>query len=155
MTQIVKQALTAYTDVRISYSRNKDLDELQAIRTSEDAEQILRCFYDESTIDYRESFYILCLSRSNKPLAVVKMAEGGQTATIVDTKMIIKTALDVGAVAVVLSHNHPSGELEPSDADKRLTRKIKEAFTVMDMSLCDHIILTGTGYFSFCDNGMI
>ncbi|MBW7951310.1 MAG: JAB domain-containing protein, partial [Chitinophagaceae bacterium] len=79
----------------------------------------------------------------------------GITGTLVDTRIILKNALSYGATNIILCHNHPSGNLKPSDADKKITNKIKQAATLLDIHLLDHIIVSDEGYFSFADDGLL
>ncbi len=102
-----------------------------------------------------EEFWVLYLNNSNKVLSKDQISKGGITATLVDVRLLYKRALELSAVAIILCHNHPSGKLNPSKADKQLTQKIKEGGTSLDIKLLDHIIITEKSYFSFADNGEI
>lgn len=100
-----------------------------------------------------EEFWILLLDRNNKVKHKFMTSKGGITSTIIDVRLIIKTALEMVAVGIILCHNHPSGNLTPSDADLQITRKIKEAGNLMDIKVLDHIIITQKEYYSFADKG--
>lgn len=102
-----------------------------------------------------EEFWVLFLNNSNKVLEQYQVSKGGLTATIVDIRLLFKKALELSAVAMIVCHNHPSGKLQPSNADKQLTQKIKEASTTLDIKLLDHLIITEKAYFSFADEGII
>jgi DNA repair protein RadC len=102
-----------------------------------------------------EQFFILLLNRSNHILKHVQISKGGVAGTLVDAKLIFKEALLETACAIILCHNHPSGNLQPSQSDKDLTKKIKEAGKVLDISVLDHLIFTNDGYLSFADEGMM
>jgi DNA repair protein RadC len=102
-----------------------------------------------------EEFWVLFLNNSNKVLAKNKISKGGLTATIVDVRLLFKQALELTSVAMIVCHNHPSGKLEPSNADKQLTQKIKQAGTTLDIKLLDHLIITEKAYFSFADEGLL
>ncbi len=102
-----------------------------------------------------EQFWTLYLNNSNKVLSKQKISEGGMTGTVVDIRLILKRALELNATAIVLSHNHPSGTLLPSQADVMITEKIKNAAQYMDIKLLDHLIITDQSYFSFADQGRI
>ena len=80
---------------------------------------------------------------------------GGMTGTVIDVRLVLKAALDLHATSLILCHNHPSGNLEPSDADKKITRQIKDAGLLMEIPVLDHLIVTQTGYFSFADEGLL
>ena len=105
------------------------------------------------TLDYREYFYILCLNRNNKVLGYCQISAGGLTGTMADVRMIMQTALKSNSCSIILSHCHPSGNLEPSEADKDLTKKIQEAGKVLDIAVLDHLIITSESYYSFTDEG--
>jgi len=102
-----------------------------------------------------EEFWVMSLSISLNVLSIQKIGEGGFTATYVDTKRIFKTALNHSASKIMIAHNHPSGNLKPSDQDISLTKRIREAAKIMDIGLLDHIIVTGHGYYSFADEGIL
>ncbi len=102
-----------------------------------------------------ESFWILLLNRANRVIRKVNISEGGISGTVADPKKIFKMALEHNASSVILCHNHPSGNNQPSEADIRLTRKLKDAGLMLDMPVLDHLIIGGESYFSFADEGMI
>lgn len=124
------------------------------ISSSSDAERILRPFF-ESAMHHRELFYMLCLSNSNEVLAAYRVSEGGLTGTVADVRLIYQTALLCNATALIICHNHPSGNTSPSQADISLTRKVKQAGEILDIRLLDHLILTATAYKSFGDEGLL
>ena len=99
-----------------------------------------------------EEFWVLYLNRSNKVLSKSQQGKGGITGTLVDVRLVFKTALELGATSLILCHNHPSGRLTPSEADKQITKKLKIAGQNMDIQVLDHIIVTENDYFSFVDN---
>jgi DNA repair protein RadC len=102
-----------------------------------------------------EEFWALFLNNSNKVVAKNQISKGGLTATIVDIRLVFKRALELASVGIIVCHNHPSGKLQPSIADKQLTQKIKEAGTTLDIKLLDHLIITEKGYFSFADENLL
>ncbi len=103
----------------------------------------------------REVFVVIYLNRANKVISFETISEGGISGTIADPRIILKTALEKNAVGLILSHNHPSGNLNPSKADEHLTQKIKQAATLLDIVVMDHIIVSSEGYYSFADNGLL
>ena len=106
--------------------------------------------------DYpHEVFAVLFLNRANKILHFEIVSSGGLTGTVADPRIILKKALDTGATSLVLSHNHPSGNLRPSRADEELTQKIRQAGLYFDIKVLDHIIVSDEGYYSFADEGLI
>ena len=98
---------------------------------------------------------MLLLNRANKIIAKKMISRGGISGTVADPKLIYSSALDSKASSLILVHNHPSGNLEPSNADKALTRKLKSAGEFLDLPVLDHLIVTGSGFFSFADEGLI
>ena len=100
-----------------------------------------------------EEFWIIYMNNSNKILLKNQMSKGGLTGTLVDTRLVFKKAMEISSTAIILAHNHPSGTLVPSNADKQLTTKIKRAGETLDVKVLDHLIITGSGYYSFADEG--
>jgi DNA repair protein RadC len=110
-------------------------------------------FFREKLKDFQhEVFAVVYLNQSNKVIGFEIVHEGGITMTVVDTRIILKKALEKNAVKIAVSHNHPSGSLQPSAADKSLTEKIKQAAKLIDIEMVDHIIVSETGYYSFADS---
>ena len=102
-----------------------------------------------------EEFWVLYLNNSNKVMYKAQISKGGITGTVVDTRIIYKTALEHGATSIILVHNHPSGTLVASEADKQITRKLKEAGKHLDIPVLDHVIVTEKSYYSFADEGIL
>src|SRR5690554_3517665 len=102
-----------------------------------------------------EEFWIVYLNNSNKVLWTGQQSKGGITGTLVDVRLVLKQALELGAVALILAHNHPSGTLKPSEADKQITKKLKVASEALDIKVLDHLIITQKEYFSFADEGLL
>lgn len=102
-----------------------------------------------------EEFWILYLNNANKIIEQFQISKGGITGTLVDVRITLRKALEVGAVSLILAHNHPSGNLNPSEADKQLTKKLKTASESLDIKILDHIIVTEKSYFSFADEGLL
>ncbi len=102
-----------------------------------------------------EEFWIIYLNNSNKVIHKSQLSKGGITGTLVDTRLVLKTALEVGAVGLILTHNHPSGTLRPSQADKDVTLKLKLAAQSLDIKVLDHLIITEQSYFSFADQSIL
>jgi len=122
------------------------------IKSSEDAYDVIRKFYHED-VEMYESFFLLILNRANKTTGYVKISQGGTSGTVVDPKIIAKYSIDSLAGGIIIAHNHPSGQLMPSEADKGITRKIKEGMLLFDIPLLDHLIITSEGFYSLTDNG--
>ena len=102
-----------------------------------------------------KEFWVIYLNSSNKVLMKSFLSKGGITSTSVDLRLILKSALQIGAVGLVLAHNHPSGALRPSGADKNITKKIKQAAEILDIKVVDHLIITENSYFSFADKRLL
>ena len=124
-------------------------DTLQ-IKSSRDAADI----FQPLLADLRhEEFWLLFLSRSNKEISRMRLSQGGISGTVTDVRILMKKAVECLASGIILCHNHPSGNISPSEADILLTQKIRDAGKLMDVNLLDHIIICGDNYYSFADNG--
>ena len=123
------------------------------IRSSDDSYEVIKQFWHED-IEIYESFFILLLNRANMTIGWAKISQGGITGTVVDVKILLKYVVDTLASGVIIAHNHPSGNLIPSQSDIDITRKVKEALSYLDSQLLDHLIITpDNGYHSMADNG--
>ena len=129
----------------------------ETISSAKDIHKLLiNRVYDEETIGYKETFKVLLLNNANKIIGFTTISDGGLTSTIVDVRVILQTALVCNASAIILTHNHPSGNTHPSCQDDSLTKKIKAACEIMDIRLLDHIIVTPyDSYYSYCDEGRL
>lgn len=139
----------------IEFSRRKALqiaDTVDTIRKSKDAFDIFQPIVGELQ---HEEFWVLFLDRANHVLRRSKLSQGGMNGTVTDVRMILREALLNKASGIIVCHNHPSGNLNPSDSDIAITKKIKEAGAIMDIQLLDHIIIGNKEYYSFADNGII
>ncbi|MBN1387170.1 MAG: DNA repair protein RadC [Bacteroidales bacterium] len=132
--------------------KSAEIIESAKIRSSNDVYTIFNPLLADLT---HEEFWLLYLNRSNKILSRHKLSQGGISGTITDVRLIIKKAIELLASSIIICHNHPSGNLDPSEADTRITHKIKEAAGYFDISLLDHIIVTDNGYYSYADNGAL
>jgi DNA repair protein RadC len=126
------------------------------ITTSSDAYKALFNFFPSDSISLQERFIVLYLNRSNRVLGVYPVSIGGITGTVADPRLILGVAVKIAATAMILSHNHPSGSLKPSQADLDLTEKIKHAGKYLDIAVMDHIIVSPQEdeYYSFNDSGL-
>ena len=142
-------------EIKISYSTNVPASERITITSSYKASSIFTEVFN-GEVEYRENMYVLLLNRANKVLGVSHISMGGVSGTVCDPKILFQVALKAHASGIILCHNHPSGNRNPSDADERLTRKIQEGGKILDIPLLDHIILTPDNeYFSFADEGLM
>jgi DNA repair protein RadC len=98
---------------------------------------------------------VLYLNRANKVIGSYQLSKGGITGTIADVRLILSVALKTLASGLILAHNHPSGNLKPSEADKQITNKIRQAAKLLDIELLDHIIISSEGYYSFADDAIL
>jgi DNA repair protein RadC len=134
--------------------RRKESEPVKRLRitASRDAYEIMKPHLMDLT---HEEFWVILLSRSNRVLRTVRISAGGVTGTVADPKMIFKQALGHRACGLILVHNHPSGNLTPSHADRELTRKLKEAGNWLEIPVLDHLIFADRDYFSFADEGIL
>ncbi len=131
--------------------RSEDAHELSKITSSKAVFEIMQPIIGELP---HEEFWVLYLNNSNKVIHKSQLSKGGITGTTVDSRIIFKTAFEHNATSIILTHNHPSGKLLPSDSDKEITKKLKLAGQQLDVLVLDHIIITEIGFYSFNDEGM-
>lgn len=124
------------------------------ITSSKDSDEFLRQFFFDDLTIY-ESFFLILLNRANITTGYVKISHGGVAGTVVDVKMIAKYAIESLAESVILCHNHPTGNTQPSNADINMTKKIKKTLSLFDVNVLDHIILAENSYYSFADEGKL
>jgi DNA repair protein RadC len=148
-------ALSAVAEVELIYKSKVKPSERPLVNSSSKCYQLLLQTWDENKIDFVEQFKVLLLNRCNRVLAIYELSTGGITGTVADVRLVMTAALKANAVAIILSHNHPSGNLKPSRADLELTAKIKEAGKYLDIQVLDHVIITSEGYYSFADEGVL
>lgn len=122
------------------------------ITSSSDAANYFRPLLEDLP---HEEFWVMLLNRSNTVIDKFMVSQGGVTGTVIDVKIILKTALEKLACSLILCHNHPSGNIIASDADKKITKKIKEAASLMEISVLDHVIIAHDRYLSFADEGIL
>nr|WP_309760299.1 DNA repair protein RadC [Flavobacterium sp.] len=131
--------------------RAEEVVELKKVTSSKIIFEIMQPIIGELP---HEEFWIIYLNNSNKVISKAQLSKGGITGTLVDVRIVFKTALEMGATGLILCHNHPSGTLIPSDADKQITKKLKLAGESLEIKVLDHLIVTETSYFSFVDEGI-
>lgn len=125
------------------------------ITSSKDLAKYFREIFNQETLEVFEQVMVIFMNNSNNTIAWYKASQGGITGTIIDIRLVMKAALNCYATSMAIAHNHPSGTLTPSDADKAITNKLREAGNVLDIKLLDHIIITSDDFFSFTDNGLL
>lgn len=148
-------SLFQVSEIHVTYRPKFKPSERPTIASSRDCYKILSQNWDMNKMELLEQFKILLLNRANKVIGIYEVSSGGMAGTVADPKLIFATALKSCATGIILSHNHPSGNLEPSQADIALTQKLKTAGSFLDIGVLDHIILTSEGYYSFADEGLM
>ena len=144
MTEYMKQRLETRI-IRESFS------DLPTVQCAEDAYILLKDLQNEMV----EKFTVLFMDTRHRVLALVVMFSGGMTESVVDVRILIKTALDIGATTFLIAHNHPSGDPKPSAEDKAITKKIEQAARMFDIRLLDHIVVGHETFFSFANKGIL
>ena len=141
-------------EIKVAYSTTVKFKDMQKITSSKDCESVLRNIWSPN-LELREEFYLLLLNRANRVIGWHCISQGGLDSTVADIRIIFSITLKCIATGIIVAHNHPSGNLKPSETDIALTRKIKEAGKLLDITLFDHIILSNDGYYSFADEGLL
>lgn len=143
-------------EISISYSGSLKTKLLPQITCSQSAAELAFEHWNKNNIGLNESFKILLLNNANRVKGIFEVSRGGITGTLVDLRIVFAVVLKSVTTAIILLHNHPSGTLKPSEADKRLTQKIVKAGQLLDIKVLDHLILNPEGeYFSFSDEGIL
>jgi DNA repair protein RadC len=141
-------------EIKISYTRTRK-EFLGKVTSSKDVADFIRRTFKAGTLELQESFIALYLNTANEILGYYNHSIGGINATIADRRLILATALASASVGLVVAHNHPSGNLTPSQPDLELTKRLKAGAETLDIKLLDHLIITNTSYYSFADNGVM
>ncbi len=147
------KAITIVSALEIG--RRRKIYQADANHKITSSRDVFEIFYPQLTDLIHEEFWILLLNRSNKVIEKKKISQGGITGTVTDIRLIMKYAIDTLASSIIICHNHPSGSIQPSDADLQITKKLQESAAIMDIKLLDHIIIGGKDYFSFADENLI
>lgn len=129
-----------------------EIPDVTQIKCSKDVADIFQPMLSDIS---HEEFWILFLNRSNKVINTMKLSQGGISGTVTDVRIIMKKAIEYLASGIIVCHNHPSGNLNPSESDTKITHKIKEAGALMDIQLLDHLIISDKDFYSFADNGLL
>ena len=133
----------------------KASDRLQ-VKCSKDAFDIFMENWDLDSIEHIEEFKLMLLTRSNKVLGIASISKGGINGTVTDVRIILQYAIKANASSIIICHNHPSGNVQPSEADRKITRKIKDSGNLIDVQLLDHLIVIPEGeYYSMADEGIV
>jgi len=142
-------------EVELVYRSKVKASKRPRVTSSKDVYEVLMDSWDEGKLDLLEQFKIVLLDRSQRVLGIFLASSGGICGTVVDPKLILTTALKTRSCSLILSHNHPSGNLKPSQADIKLTRKIRQAGEILEIDVLDHLIVGREGYYSFADEGVM
>ena len=152
----MKSQQTNISEVRLVYRTKIKASDRPQVKCSKDAFEIFMESWDLDSIEHIEEFKLMLLTRSNKVLGIAPISKGGISGTVTDVRIILQAAIKSNASGLIVCHNHPSGNLNPSESDTKLTQKIKESGNIMDIQLLDHLIITAEdSYYSFADNGYI
>lgn len=142
-------------EIQLSYKSKVKPSQCPKINSSKEAYSILLDSWDDDKLEFIEQFKILLLNRANRVLGICEVSTGGGGATIVDPRVVFVAAIKSNSTSIILAHNHPSGQLRPSEADIKLTKRLTEGGRLLDIPVLDHIILTSEGYYSFADEGLL
>ena len=142
-------------EVSLSYKNSVPYNKRTKVKDAKDAYKVMLKIHDDDTLDYTETFRVLYLNQNNQVLGCRTISEGGLASTCCDVRTILQGALLTNAVAIILAHNHPSGNVKPSTEDINTTAKITKAAKLLDISVLDHIIYTRENCYSFADDGQI
>jgi DNA repair protein RadC len=142
-------------EIGLIYRNVSGLYERPQLNDSRAAFDLLRQCWNDHTIDLQESFKVILLNRNNRVLGIYEASVGSTCGTLVDPKLIFIAALKAVASSIIVAHNHPTGNTNPSEADRQLTTKLKAGGNLLDIKVLDHIIVTSNKYFSFADEGLM
>ena len=142
-------------EIQLTYKSNVKPSLRPRIECSRDAYNVFVESWDDTKLELVEQFKVMLMNRANKVLGIFEVSTGGTSGTVADPKLIFAVAIKSGACGMILAHNHPSGNLQPSQADRELTRKLKDGGTLLEIQVLDHVVLTAEGYYSFADEGLI
>jgi DNA repair protein RadC len=141
-------------EVKVTYNRRTN-DTKTQVTNSNVAAEFFRTIINADIIEHHEEMWVAYLNRANRVIGFMQLSSGGLAGTVCDTRILFQGALLCNAQSMILMHNHPSGQAKPSDEDIKLTRSVKEAGKIMDITLTDHLILTYDSYYSFADEGQL
>ncbi|MFM7429853.1 MAG: RadC family protein [Flammeovirgaceae bacterium] len=142
-------------EVQLTYSTKVKASERPKINSSRDSYELAKQSWNMQTIELREEMKVILLNNAHRLLGIYKVSEGGVTGTIADPKLIFAAALKSNSSAIILCHNHPSGNTQPSNADITLTKRCREIGELLDIKVLDHLIITNETYHSLADEGII
>lgn len=152
LEQVKRQIVS---DVRLVYRPKLRASDRASVSSSPEAYRLFLDSWDLDTICLLEQSKLMMLNRANRVLGIMLISQGGITGTVIDSRLVFMAALQAGATSIMLAHNHPSGSLTPSNCDKMITAKIREAGVFLDIHLMDHLIISPDGYYSMSDEGLL
>lgn len=150
-----QHSFSQLAEIKVSYRPHFKAIDRPQLTSSNVVFDVLMSHWDMDTMELREDFKVILLNRANRVLGIFNVSSGGVSGTVVDSKLVFSTALKACASSMILSHNHPSGNLRPSEQDLQLTKKIQAGAKLLDLTVLDHVIIATNGYFSFADEGLI
>ena len=143
-------------EIKVTYKSKSRLKEKGIVSKSKESLAVLYPLFNSETIGFIEEFYMLLLNRANAVLGWVKLSSGGTVGTIIDKKIIAIIALQMNASGIILCHNHPSGNMKPSEIDIKITEAVNQACQLFEIKVLDHVIISPDGtYYSFADEGVM
>lgn len=143
------------TEIELTYKTSRPYNERHKVESAKDAFDLFRNNWNENKIELLEQSKILLLNRAMQVLGISHISSGGTSGTVVDPKQVFAVALKANASGIILAHNHPSGSLNPSDADIKLTNRLYKAGKLLDIGVLDHLIITKDNYYSFAEAGRL
>ncbi|QNM84907.1 JAB domain-containing protein [Polaribacter pectinis] len=152
MNTLPSTELLGSSQIEIHYTR-PPLSDIYHVTHSRSASAILRKHINESQLDFRETFWVISLSNSNRVIGITEIATGTPTKVLINKRYIFQIALLTNASGIIIAHNHPSGKLESSRCDRAITQDIKKLAFLMEITLLDHLIITSESYYSMADEG--
>lgn len=147
--------ITYLQEIKLTLSKTEEHPvKYESLSSSRDAAELFRMLFADE-IGMFESVFVIYLNQKNIPLGWRKISQGGISSSIVDVRLVLVPALNCLASGFIMCHNHPSGNLRPSEEDRKITKQLQEVGQIMSVKLLDHLILTETNFFSFADEGLI
>ena len=149
----MKEYKTMLPEITLTYKTGEQ--KKVKITSADDSNKLFRELYDFDTIELNEKSIVLFLNQANNTIGWLLLATGGISGCVIDPRLVLATALKCNATGIIISHNHPSGKVDPSEDDKKLTSKIKDACDIMMIRFIDHIIITVDSFYSFANEGTL
>jgi len=153
--ELLQKDWNKVSEVELIYKSKVKASQRPQLKSVADVHEFLMQNWDQNRIELVEQFKVIFLNRSYRVLGIYDLSTGGVTGTVADPKLIFTAALKLNASILIIAHNHPSGNQQPSETDKKITQKIKEGAALLDMQLIDHMIVTTEDYFSFANEGLL